>query len=402
MASVTLDVIQRRLTRDNHLPISEQIGKGVDFARGLATAPVYLRECQRVGRSVRTVDAPFVRNAGRIEIGDRVVINSELGRVRLEAAAGATLMIGAGTLVHYGATLRAGGDVVIGERVYVGPRSLTNADDTRPIIIGDGVWIGQAVTIRPGSRIGARAVIAAGSVVDGEIPAGVLAVGAPAQSVRSIDARVDDEDTRTLPDMGGFARLAADLLVPTARAGARAIAAARSAMTSRNEWSELRERVRTAFVLRDADRVGHRVRVSGRVVVHNLGRVEIGDDVALSGDPELTHLATGVAGTLVVGPGARVGSGCGICAHDRVEIGAETVIGELCSILDTSFHGVSDRTRVARPRPVVIGRRVRLGERSLVMPGAKIGDGATLDPGSVVTREVAPGAHVGGVSARPL
>ena len=40
MSSPTLDAIQRRLTQDHHLPISERIGKGVDFALGLATAPV--------------------------------------------------------------------------------------------------------------------------------------------------------------------------------------------------------------------------------------------------------------------------------------------------------------------------------------------------------------------------
>ena len=53
-----------------------------------------------------------------------------------------------------------------------------------PIEIGDDVWLAGRVMVRPGSRIGAGAVIGAGSVVDGEIPAGAIASGAPARVLR--------------------------------------------------------------------------------------------------------------------------------------------------------------------------------------------------------------------------
>lgn len=49
----------------------------------------------------------------------------------------------------------------------------------KPVEIGDDVWVGGGAIILPGVRIGARAVIGAGSVVTRDVPAGVFAAGNP-------------------------------------------------------------------------------------------------------------------------------------------------------------------------------------------------------------------------------
>ena len=49
--------------------------------------------------------------------------------------------------------------------------------------IGDDVWLAVRVTLMPGSKIGKGSVIGAGSIVCGEIPAGVIAIGNPARPV---------------------------------------------------------------------------------------------------------------------------------------------------------------------------------------------------------------------------
>lgn len=46
-----------------------------------------------------------------------------------------------------------------------------------PITVGDNVWFGASVTVLPGVTIGSNTVIGAGSVVNRDIPDGVVAVG---------------------------------------------------------------------------------------------------------------------------------------------------------------------------------------------------------------------------------
>jgi len=54
------------------------------------------------------------------------------------------------------------------------------------IHIGDDCWIGGGAIIMPGVTIGAGAVIGAGSVVTRDVPAGMLALGNPCRSVKSV------------------------------------------------------------------------------------------------------------------------------------------------------------------------------------------------------------------------
>lgn len=50
--------------------------------------------------------------------------------------------------------------------------------------------------------------------------------------------------------------------------------------------------------------------------------------------------------------------------------------------------------------PTVIGNDVWIGLRAIIMPGITIGDGAVVGAGSVVTKDVAPYAIVGGNPAK--
>lgn len=65
-------------------------------------------------------------------------------------------------------------------------------------VVGNDVWIGQNVTVLPGSRIGDGAVIGANSVVSGEIPPYTVAVGNPCRVVKK---RFDDALTAYLLEL---------------------------------------------------------------------------------------------------------------------------------------------------------------------------------------------------------
>jgi len=58
----------------------------------------------------------------------------------------------------------------------------------RPVTIAEHCHLGNNVVVLPGARIGAGAIIGANSVVSGEIPAGTIAVGAPARVVKRWDS----------------------------------------------------------------------------------------------------------------------------------------------------------------------------------------------------------------------
>lgn len=170
-------------------------------------------------------------------------------------------------------------------------------------------------------------------------------------------------------------------------------------MSSISRWAR---GTASRLVLRRCDRVGARPHIEGRAVIQNAGRIELGDDFMLASEPVASHLVTGPRGVLRIGNGVSIGHGAAISAHGEVVIGDGAVLGPFAMVLDTDFHRAEDHSVAADPKPIQIGARARLGAHVVVLRGARIGEGATVLAGSVVASEIAPGAVVAGVPARPL
>lgn len=93
-----------------------------------------------------------------------------------------------------------GGKVTFGDHVFIAPNCcFTTAEHALdaeqrnqglevalPISVGNNVWIGAGSIILGGVTIGDNTVIGAGSVVTKDIPANVIAVGAPCRVMRKI------------------------------------------------------------------------------------------------------------------------------------------------------------------------------------------------------------------------
>ena len=58
---------------------------------------------------------------------------------------------------------------------------------TKPVTIGNSVWIGGSAILLPGVNVGDKAVIGAGAVVTRDVPPGVVVAGNPARIIREID-----------------------------------------------------------------------------------------------------------------------------------------------------------------------------------------------------------------------
>ena len=111
-------------------------------------------------------------------------------------------------------------------------------------------------------------------------------------------------------------------------------------------------------------------------------------------------------GRVELGARARLGERCTVVAHAGVTIGADAWLEDGAVLVDFD-HVVDDvelpiRAQPLVATPVVIGERARIGLGSGVLRGVTVGAGAIVGPHAVVTRDVAPGATVGGVPARPL
>lgn len=57
---------------------------------------------------------------------------------------------------------------------------------TKPVVIGDDVWIGANAVILPGVSIGSHCVVAAGAVVTKDVPSHSLVGGVPAKLIKQI------------------------------------------------------------------------------------------------------------------------------------------------------------------------------------------------------------------------
>jgi len=172
---------------------------GQAWLRSSISARLWLRGCDQVGPNAHTFWRPNIDNRGRIVIGARVRLNSNWTPLELVSGPKGLIEIGDNVYINYGSMISAQLHVRIGSNVMIGNYCIVadtetpglgdpptgSAIEPRAIDIGDGAWLAARVTVLPGTRIGEGAVIAAGSVVAGDIPAGAVAGGIPARILRT-------------------------------------------------------------------------------------------------------------------------------------------------------------------------------------------------------------------------
>ncbi len=99
-----------------------------------------------------------------------------------------------GCFFDLGASITIGDQVAFGHQVVVltsshevGPPSQRAAAlYTKSVTIGDGAWLGARCTILPGVHVGAGAIVAAGAVVNRDIPANTMVAGIPARAIKRL------------------------------------------------------------------------------------------------------------------------------------------------------------------------------------------------------------------------
>jgi maltose O-acetyltransferase len=148
------------------------------------------------------------------------------------------------------------------------------------------------------------------------------------------------------------------------------------------DWPKpLTSQLRAAYWRVFMKSLGKGSRISHKVKVLSAPNISIGDEV---------HITNNV---ILDGRG-------GITIGDDVLVGYESII--MTSMRNYRDPDVPVRLQGSTRKPVVIGRDVWLGTRVIVLPGAKIGDGAIVGSGAVVTKDVPPFSVVAGVPAETI
>jgi acetyltransferase-like isoleucine patch superfamily enzyme len=134
----------------------------------------------------------------------------------------------------------------------------------------------------------------------------------------------------------------------------------------------------------------------------------IGDHCTLDG----VHFAIGGDGWVTIGNYCYLTNALLLCELE-LRIGSYVLMGWNATIADTDFHPIAPAERIAdaiacstvgggRPRPeilrkaVVIEDDVWIGPNATILKGVRVGTGAVVEAGALVTRDVAPRTRVAG------
>jgi acetyltransferase-like isoleucine patch superfamily enzyme len=179
-----------------------------EFQRaGLVTADTPAGKAfRRFGRgSIMAFPTGSVFGEAAIEIGEDTLIGQQVsisaGMLPGQDLFQLTLLtigdrcvIGRGSHIIAHQSITLGDDVWIGPYVYITDQNHGYEDldvpigrqfpVNRPVSIGAGSWLGSGAIILPGARIGRNVVVAAGSVVRGDVHDHCVVAGVPARVIR--------------------------------------------------------------------------------------------------------------------------------------------------------------------------------------------------------------------------
>lgn len=133
-----------------------------------------------------------------------------------------------------------------------------------------------------------------------------------------------------------------------------------------------------------------------RLLVYKLAGVRIGSGSRIHIGARFFYPAN-----VVIGKDTIVGDNAFLDGRDKLIIGDHVDIASEVMIYN-SEHDISSEDFHAVIAPVKIGDYAFIGPRAIVLPGVKIGKGAVVAAGAVVTKDVEDFAIVGGVPAQVI
>jgi acetyltransferase-like isoleucine patch superfamily enzyme len=133
------------------------------------------------------------------------------------------------------------------------------------------------------------------------------------------------------------------------------------------------------------------------------GNIDIGKNCGI-GDGVFFSATRGAF--LRIGDSSSLNTGCHLLAVYGIEIGANTHVGEYCSIRDQNhgfkFSDIPISSQGFSGAPIRIGQDVWIGRGVFVGAGVTIGDGTVIGANSVVTKSIPPYSIAVGAPAKVI
>ena len=137
-------------------------------------------------------------------------------------------------------------------------------------------------------------------------------------------------------------------------------------------------------------------------------QVSLGADCTLEHDIYFKYDGIWAPGpSIMIGDRVFLGFGCEFNVRRRLEIGDDCLIASGCKFVDHD-HGTANRDTAMREQTdgaeaeIILEQDVWLGANVVVLKGVRIGRGAIVAAGAVLTKEIPPHEIWGGVPARKL
>lgn len=133
-----------------------------------------------------------------------------------------------------------------------------------------------------------------------------------------------------------------------------------------------------------------------RKLIYRLGGIKIGKGSTL-------HMGIKFYETknIIIGQDSIIGENSILDGRDELRIGNHVALASEVMIYN-SQHDQNDEYFSAINKPVIIEDYVFIGPRAIILPGVKIGRGAIVAAGAVVTKDVLPKTIVGGIPANEI
>jgi len=132
-----------------------------------------------------------------------------------------------------------------------------------------------------------------------------------------------------------------------------------------------------------------RIRIQGPCHIHGGGDYRLGSGILIRSNRwKPVELYCRAGAVLQLNDGCFINQGVHIVCGKNIVIGKNCLLGDEVLIMDSDFHGVGGSD--VKSEPVVLESGVWVGSRAIILKGVKIGTGAVIGAGSVVTKSIPP------------